>query len=1338
MLNKVNVFLFVIISFFLISCDINPLVGVGNTVDTVAPEIIKVTPTDCSYVREDFDFIVICYDNLQVKKIKLDIEKDGEKVFSKTESVKPEKNAGYQIWKCPISLEDDLKISLDKPEGEFQFIVYVYDEKGNVSEKSYKSVTIVVDLDKASADIYSPDLLTKTKCEKLRNEEINSENFTIFQNSVFFIAGECDDNSSNIHSVLLTLKNEDGEIVYVSKLDELFEENSNRVSGSLYNWKLTFSTDELNNSLIKSLGMTSLLDTYFFEVFLQVEDYAGNLTFTEDNGYEDVLGKSFGWLAIRQVADYPFSDFSSINDKVSVNSTLTGKSYDDDGIKNINIYQKTSDSEMWDLIKSYSMNGLDADESLNGTPQVFTWTIPSPEISTSSSYEIKVEVIDVNGKSNLDEDGNICEYLSKDKVFCSFGLVDPAAPNVAIIDLTAVKDIVDKNGDFTIQVKANDNSIVKKVYLAWDKKGENTAREWQMFSAKNEKEFFAENEIKYWDLSPNIPAKEVEVNLTLNIYEDFENVYDKKEFYIYAEDDSGKYTEITSSMPKITEMPEIKFLSPLSGAIETTYNNQTFNIDLEILSYIKKIESVEISVSDFPAKEEIDFSNKIPVYDDVLQCWKYTCSIPSTQWWKSGDGEGEHSLTAVVKDVFSNMNVDTLSFEIDNGVPKIKSVSAETEPGNYCAGSVIDILVELKKEVFIEATEDNLTLILNNEGVAYFNKEATEKALEKNRTRKLYFTYTVSKSDSSEVLDAVALKLNGAKIWDEVGNIDDLDGIIGSALSGTIGISKSISIEKNSSSMLMIDNTPPKITKVTSITPNGSYTKGDEINVIVEFNENIEVGGNPILYLNENYKAVNVKRENKNQLYFTYTAGSENVDLLEWTKITEGTDGIIKDCAINNQDLSASGNEVDFSELIYTEDISLKKSGQIIKIDNTAPQKNAEKFSYTNENLVFELIFNEPVYKAVGKKAVLHRKSTAVPIVLSVDKYNEYVALVPQIANYYEKGVNGASSGFVIDNTTKYILKYEYDETLPELLELFQTEALGFYRQEFMMESNWVESKDNSIIITIPKENLLTGEYYKLDIEAGFAEDKVGIPYNMKFESTDYIQVGTKAQSPVIRIKKITGADAKTTTMKINTITDGATIKYDISGATPVTGYSSEVTLGTADYTAESYKIKALAQIGANSASDCGYEVAYKTVIYTSYGVKKDGDEVYFRGSNVESGTATLPNFPFSWDEASSPLMWDDRESAADVGMIKATKLVTGTDTSYYVVSWGVTDTLYFRPLSCKKATNGYLIWAWGQGGSAKVNPGESAMANKKDSAYEVDYHDRFLNNYDEDGKKKE
>ena len=82
--------------------------------------------------------------------------------------------------------------------------------------------------------------------------------------------------------------------------------------------------------------------------------------------------------------------------------------------------------------------------------------------------------------------------------------------------------------------------------------------------------------------------------------------------------------------------------------------------------------------------------------------------------------------------------------------------------------------------------------------------------------------------------------------------------------------------------------------------------------------------------------------------------------------------------------------------------------------------------------------------------------------------------------------------------------------------------------------------------------------------------------------------------------------------------------------------------------------------------------------------------------------------------------------------MIKATK----SGSNYYVVSWGVTDTLYFRPLSCKEETETkYLIWAWGQGKSATVEPGYSSNSNKNSNGgdyaiYEEYYHDRFGNNY--------
>lgn len=1315
MLKKIYISIFFVIFVFLISCEINPLVGVGSTVDTIAPEVIKVIPADCSYVRDDFDFIITCYDNVLVTRAKLEIERNGEKIFEKSESVSSEKNAGYQTWKVPISLKNDLKISSDKQEGEFKIIVYVYDERENISENSYKSITIVVDVDTANADIYYPQLFKKTRCDSLRSEDINSENFTVFQNSTFQINGECNDNSS-IQSVILTLKNENGEKVESVSLDEALKSKKKYVSGSLYNWKLTLSATDVSDDSAIPLNISSFTDTYFYEVFLQVKDGAGNITFTEGNGYEEALGKSFGWFAVRQTADYPFSDFSSINDKVSVNSVLTGKSYDDDGIAAINIYRKPSNSQNWELIKSYSKDGSDADESLDGNPQTFTWKVASPENSTSSSYQLKVEVIDVNGKSSIE--GYEKKYLSDDKVFCSFGIVDPTAPSIEPIDLADFKSIVDKDGNFTVTVKAVDNSAVKKIYLAWKPEETEKLPEWNDFANQASGEYKDENGIKYWNISPKDTVKEAEESLTLNIYNDFENIYDKKVFYIYAEDDSGKYTEITSSMPRFTEMPEVKFTSPISGAVETTYNNQQFNIEVEVSSFIKGLQSIEIYYDESDIYN-VDISKQVPIYDEDNQLWIYKCSVLSTQWWKSGEGEGNYSLTARVKDIFNNINIDMLSFDIDNGVPKIKSVSAETEPGSYCVGSEIEILVEMKKEVFVDAAnKENLTLQLNNGGTAYYNAVATGNT----KTKKIYFTYTVESTHSSGALNAVTLKLDNAKIYDEVGNINGL----ATGTTGYVDIDFAISIEKNSSSMLIIDNTPPKIINVTSITPNGSYTSGDSVNLIVEFDEEVKVSGNPILVLDssKNQTAKYERTENGKQLYFTYLVDDNvNIDLLEWESLDEGESGVIKDCAVNNKNESASGNKVDFLTLKYSSNISLARSGQKIRIDNEAPKYQTAIPMYKSYGLSFQIIFDESVYKVAGKKAVLHRRADAVPIVLSVDKYNEYAALVPEIAAYYEKGVNGASSSFKIDNTTKYILKYEYEPTNESLLELFKSEKLGFYTQEIMMESDWVANNDDSILITIPQSSLLTGEYYWLTIEEGFVEDRVGIAYSKQYSSEKALmQAGKKAQPPVIRIKKVTGADAKTTTMKINTITKDASVKYSTSGGTPSTLCSGEVTLGTNDYTNSAYKIKASAQIETGDLS-YGYELANKTVIYTSHGVKTAGDEVYFRGANVEKGTATVPNFPFSWDEASSPLMWSDRDSAAESGMIKAAQ----SGGKYYVVSWGITDDLYFRPLSCKKSSNGYLIWAWGQNGSKKVSPGGISDSN---TGYEANYHDRFGKNY--------
>lgn len=1346
-MKKIHVYLFVIFT-FLVSCE-NPFVGVGNSVDTVAPQVLRVTPADFTYVRDDFNLIVTCSDNVLVTKAKLEIEKDNVNFFEKTEKVSREKNDdGSQTWKVPLKLKEDLEIG-EKEQCELKITVYVYDERENLSENSYKSVTIIVDRKESDADIYSPELFkyTEEEFEKRRGEEINSENFTVFQNSTFYISGECNDDLS-IQSVMLTLKDEKGKIVKEINIDEAKGEGY--ASGSLYNWKLSLSAGSASEPAIP-LNVPIVTDTYFYEVFLQVKDGAGNVAFKEEEGHEEALGKSFGWFAVRQTADYPFSDFSSINDEVSNNSVLTGKSYDDDGIASIKIYCQSSDSNNWELIKSYSANGENADESLGGTPQIFTWNVPTPENSTASSYRLKVEVTDIHDVSNID--GYEKNYLPEDKIFCSFKIVDPTAPSIASVDLSDFRTVVDKDGMLTINVNASDNSAVKKIYVAWkpERTDAKALPKWDEFASKAvspTSKYTDENGIKYWNTEVKKienSYQKVEAKLQLNIYSDFEGEYDKKLFYVYAEDDSGKFTVITSQMPKFTEMPDVKITSPTSGAVETTNNGHTFKIETVISSYIK-LKTVNISRDgDSEGAISVDIQGLSSKYNNEAQLWEYTYTFESNEWWNGKEEDtGSYSLDAKVTDVFDNYNADTIVFEIDNGAPRIKSVNTDEDMGSYGKNSKIKIFVEMKKEVTVAVESNgNLKLTLNNGGTATYNAEETKKNSSSNdntiKTKKIYFTYTVGENDENGFLDATALVLENVKIYDEVGNIEDIEGGTGRAITHTFNltdlskINPEMSLAKNTAEMLIIDTAAPEMQSITSINANGSYKKGNEIELIVEFNEEIEDPNGAELTLALNGATATAKfssLENGTKAHFIYTVGDgEDADTLEWQSLTGKFTDTVK---------GTTGNTA--TSYTKSDQISLAKSGHAIKIDNTPPKVVGNERTYTDsEGLKFTVKFNEPVFKVPGKKAVLTRDSSAAPIVLSVEKYNEYVALVPDIEKYYEKGVNGADSSFKVDNTTKYILKYDYDETDNGLVTLFKNEKLGFYTEEIMMESNWVTSSGSSIVITIPSSALLTGETYTLEIDDGFAEDQVGLPYSSTY-SFGSEKAGTKAQPPIIRIDKKTSATATTTRMKINTITKGAQITYTINSTTATSTGVVSVKLGTDDYKGATYKIKATAKVNNETESEPGYEVAYKTVISTSDGKKADTDTIFYRGSNVASGNATVPNFPFSWEEKNTPKVsvyeYDryEKEFAA-AGMIKATP-----SSPYTVISWGVNDQLYFFPLSCRNSSNGTIIWAWEAGGS--VGPDFVEAGQKKSfsrtnrNEFEKNYHDQDGNNYDDNGYK--
>jgi hypothetical protein len=213
------------------------------------------------------------------------------------------------------------------------------------------------------------------------------------------------------------------------------------------------------------------------------------------------------------------------------------------------------------------------------------------------------------------------------------------------------------------------------------------------------------------------------------------------------------------------------------------------------------------------------------------------------------------------------------------------------------------------------------------------------------------------------------------------------------------------------------------------------------------------------------------------------------------------------------------------------------------------------------------------------------------------------------------------------------------------------------------------------------------------------------------------------------------GTTAAQTTFKVNTVTSGATIKYNLgsgSFGTPGTPYSSSVTMGDSS---EAYIYRITANATKNgSSSATAYEMAFKTTLKTAPTYDNgysagEGTFYVFRGGDQASGSNTVDNFPLSWDEKSvgsntwthGSTVGDDLETAlAQYGML----LADGKK----AITWGATEDIYFHGLTCKVDGN-ILKWAWQEGEPKHVTAG-SAANNTDSGKIERNYHDYDGKNY--------
>lgn len=181
------------------------------------------------------------------------------------------------------------------------------------------------------------------------------------------------------------------------------------------------------------------------------------------------------------------------------------------------------------------------------------------------------------------------------------------------------------------------------------------------------------------------------------------------------------------------------------------------------------------------------------------------------------DGGGNNAVLTIP----GGMNLaDSEDITVDGIAPTISSVTSSTANGSYTNGASVDVTVNFSEQVILAG--GNLLITLDTGGgvtIPPFGPALTASG-----------TYSVGALENSADLNATSpLSLSAGTLRDAVSNNAVL----------TIPGGQNIADLK----AIVIDNTSPAVTSVTSSSLNGTYGLGDSVDVTVNFSEPVTLAG---------------------------------------------------------------------------------------------------------------------------------------------------------------------------------------------------------------------------------------------------------------------------------------------------------------------------------------------------------------------------------------------------------------------------------------------------------------------------------------------------------------
>lgn len=821
------------------SCEI----GLGEAVDIEAPVVTVISPEPTSAVPKEFTVEGSVSDNMGVKELTVTVSETGQKFrlnggwttlvnnnWEKYNNATFSGNSENLKWSVTFSVTG-------ASSGEtYTLLTTATDEAGNEGKQSKDERSFTVDVNEPVVSIVAP--LLENTYDSTRYGD-NYKDGAILKNLInrdFSISGiQKEDTRLSKLYVLLDESSSSAVKSYneVSDISTLPHIYLKELDGSR-----SWTCDVTEADLVNNWEEADRNKKHFIRLVTESHDAAGNIE-----------RRVQGWFTYWNESDIPWSNVAFGDDhyipysedenapKQSVvypSCTLQGESYDDDGLKAVDIevwLSQDAETEPTirrsDLDKHYDLTDKDY-------PTFYSWSLTA--ISEKKNFKVSITATDKNGIKSQ----TITKYL---------GIANVNPPSITINTPTAL--LGDANGNFTISGTIKDDGPLQAdafsiVRIA---NGQETSlvnyytptyQGWT--SVTNGSTPYSVEIVQDGGEQPVGGYYTYSFTKTFNLFTDFKigaGQTLKSQIFMFKVIDGDPTMEEEKRSSTVTSLT-------LQGDIDApslTIDKVTVNHSSGQPTVYNFVNGEQPTLSPFAAGDTIQYSGTWS--DNSTSHWtggkahinniqlvstgvNLTANMNDDGSWTSNTvtppaDSFTATLNASLTDWGGNTTDKKVSYYVSSSYPRLERITSLNADGSYKAGDVITIVLEYNKKVTF--TGNGAILTLDNGGTATYDTSSNSLT---NGTSKHYYKYTVLSSDNDTGdLNVSTINPNGC-VW------KDIDGTSvqnPSALPPTnLEDSRNIKIDKASLS----------VSSITSIPSSGWYKAGKEIIFNVTFNKDVK------------------------------------------------------------------------------------------------------------------------------------------------------------------------------------------------------------------------------------------------------------------------------------------------------------------------------------------------------------------------------------------------------------------------------------------------------------------------------------------------------------------